>query len=117
MRHDQDTHSSTGRTRNDTDASYRFGDYDFWEDDGRRITLHNPRVILMLNRTATPMLRRVHNSQTWGVRSGQSGAHWLDGSGLTIEDIIQSIPVNPTTPEEQYIAERLAEYAEAWGGL
>jgi hypothetical protein len=117
IRHDQNTHASNGKTRNDTEASYRFGDYDFWESDTSRITLHNPKVILMLNRTATPMLRRAHGTQSWGVRSNQSGPHWLDGSGLTIEDVVQSIPVNPTTPEQQYIVERLEEYIELWGGL
>jgi len=117
IRHDQNSHNWSSRSQYDTDASYRFGDYDFWEQDSSRITLHNPKVLLMLNRTATPMLRRVHSSQTWAVRSNRSGGHFLDGSGLTIADILQEIPANPTTPEEQYIADTLTRYIELWGGL
>lgn len=114
VRNDQSSHQATGRGSYSGDESYRFGDYDFWEQDSSRITLHPPQVVVMLNRSATPMLRRTHETQNLGLRQGNT--HLLDGSGLTIEDIIQAIPTNPTTPEEQYIADQLSRYITFWGG-
>lgn len=117
IRHDQSTHQYQTRGNYDDDVSYRFGDYDFWERDSSRITLHPPGIVMILNRSATPMLRRPHEPQTTSRRTqGSSRVHFLDGSGLTIADLIQALPVNPTTQEEEYLLDNLTYYIAKWGG-
>jgi hypothetical protein len=100
-----------------TDANNRFSDYDFWEDDVSRITLHPPKVVVLLNRTAIPMLRTPHEPAQGVTNYSRSRASmgWLDNTGLTWDDIVPEPLANPTTPEEIEITNRLIMYLRYWG--
>ena len=119
VRHDQ----ADAQTRMYVDnPSSRFGDFDMWENNGN-IVDNRPSIVVLLNRSKTPMIRQHLENGPGGQYSNpvpaNSSSVWFRAIGLQISDIVSlglllNPPANPT-PKEQEKIERIEEILEDWG--
>lgn len=119
VRHDQADAQTRMYVGNPTS---RFGDFDMWENNGN-IVDNRPSIVVLLNRSKTPMIRQHLESGPGGQYSNPVSANssyvWFKDVGLQISDIVSlrlllNPPANPT-PEEQDKIEKIEEILQDWG--
>ncbi|NDE04717.1 MAG: hypothetical protein EB003_08730 [Flavobacteriia bacterium] len=118
-------------SQNDVDetSSYnlqwtRFGDYDMWEGDGS-ITRHRPSIVMVNNRSKTPMLRQAILNSGWGgarystrgMKAPSDPSLWFKQVGLEALDLISSItPPGPNATQTEILRwQYIMEQANDWG--
>lgn len=118
-------------SQNDVDetSSYnlqwtRFGDYDMWEGDGS-ITRHRPSIVMVNNRSKTPMLRQAILNSGWGgarystrgMKAPSDPSLWFKQVGLEALDFIGSItPPGPNATQTEILRwQYIQEQANDWG--
>ena len=119
VRHDQ---TDAGTRMSVDNPSSRFGDFDMWENNGN-IVDNRPSIVVLLNRSKTPMIRQHLENGPGGQYSYPVRANspnvWFKTIGLQISDIVSlgfflNPPANPT-PKEQEKIERIEEILQDWG--
>ena len=101
----------------------RFGEWSMWEDDGNLVD-NRPSIVMLLNRSKTPMMRQHLESGPAGAQGryavpANNAMVWFRQIGLEISDIVSlklylNPPANPTPAEARKI-EKIEEILDEWG--
>ena len=113
--HDHDYYEGTPRAR--------FGEWSMWEDGGNLVD-NRPSIVMLLNRSKTPMMRQHLESGPAGAQGryavpANNAMVWFRQIGLQISDIVSlklylNPPANPTPAEASKI-EKIEEILDDWG--